>query len=120
MPWEPLPPRGEDVDPRAVGESLDRIARSLGVPAARALTGVFDGWEELVGPSVAARTRPLRIDGGALVIGVDDPAWATQLRWLEADLVARLAPVVGEGAVTRIEVRVQPRTGRPAGPAGTS
>jgi hypothetical protein len=42
-------------------------------------------------------------------VAVDDPAWATQLRWLEADLVTRLGEVLGEGEVARIEVRVQPR-----------
>jgi hypothetical protein len=42
------------------------------------------------------------------VVAVDEPAWATQLRWLEADLLARLNDVLGPGQVARIEVRVLP------------
>ncbi len=41
------------------------------------------------------------------VIGVTDPAWATQLRFLEATLLERLAGLDG-APVTTIEVRVRP------------
>jgi len=44
---------------------------------------------------------------GVLVVVVDDPAWATQLRWLESDLLARLATIAGEGTITQIQVRVR-------------
>ena len=40
------------------------------------------------------------------MVAVDEPAWATQLRWLEADLVTRLNEALGAGQVERIEVRV--------------
>ena len=105
--WSPLPGQGRE--PRKVGESLDRVASSLGVPHASTLSGVFASWAELVGEAVATRSRPVSLRDGTLVVAVDDPAWATQLRWLEADLVARLVEVLGEGEVARIEVRVQPR-----------
>jgi predicted nucleic acid-binding Zn ribbon protein len=44
-----------------------------------------------------------------LVVGVDDPAWATQLRFLESELLERLAAEFGPGEVTSIEVRVRRR-----------
>lgn len=105
--WKPLP---TDVpEPRPVGVSLDRVAAALGVPSASTIVTVFAAWPDLVGESVAARARPRTLKDGTLVVHVDEPAWATQLRWLEADLLARLAEVVGEGQVTRIEVRVAAR-----------
>ena len=105
--WSPLPGKGRE--PRKVGDSLDRVAASLGVPHASTLSGVFASWPELVGEAVAIHARPLSLRDGTLVVAVDDPAWATQLRWLEADLVARLVDVLGEDEVVRIEVRVAPR-----------
>jgi len=54
----------------------------------------------LPGAAVRARCR--------LVVDVDQPGWATQLRYLETDLLARLAAVAGPGAVRSIEVRVRP------------
>jgi len=105
--WKPLP--GDRPDPRPVGESLDRVASSLGVDRAATLAGVFASWEEMVGASVAQHTRPRSLREGTLVVTVDEPAWATQLRWLEADLLARLAEALGPGQVERIEVRVDQR-----------
>ena len=103
--WSPLP--GEVPEPKRVGESLDRVAAALGVPLASTLSGLFSLWPEVVGESVAEHTRPGSLRDGTLVVAVDQPAWATQLRWLEADLVARLAEVLGPGRVERIEVQVR-------------
>jgi predicted nucleic acid-binding Zn ribbon protein len=89
-----------------VGEGLDRVAASLGVPEAAVLPAVFGGWEGLVGVRVAAHARPRSLRDGVLLIAVDEPAWATQLRFLEADLLGRLDDRLGPGRVTRIEVRV--------------
>jgi predicted nucleic acid-binding Zn ribbon protein len=100
--------RGDGSGPRRVGESLDRVTGSLGVPSSSALETVFARWEEVVGASVAAHARPRSMRDSVLVVAVDDPAWATQLRFLESDLLARLADAVGEGRLTAIEVRVAP------------
>ena len=96
-----------------MGASLDRVAASLGVPRASTLSTVFAAWPELVGESVASHARPRSLRDGTLVVAVDEPAWATQLRWLEADLLTRLAEVLGPDQVARIEVRVA-TPGRPA------
>jgi predicted nucleic acid-binding Zn ribbon protein len=79
------------------------------VPRASTLSRVFASWPELVGEAVAAHARPRSLRAGTLVVAVDEPAWATQLRWLEADLVGRLTEVLGEGQIDRIDVRVLPR-----------
>jgi predicted nucleic acid-binding Zn ribbon protein len=68
---------------------------------------VFSRWEEAVGAGVAAHARPVSLNDGVLVVAVDQPGWATQLRYLSADLLLRLADVAGEGVVRRIEIRVE-------------
>lgn len=105
-PVSPLP-GGQGPGPRRVADSLDRLMASLGGPRASVLTAVFASWAELVGPTVAAHARPRSLRRGVLVVVVDDPGWATQLRWLEPDLLARLADAAGEGVVNSIEVRVR-------------
>jgi predicted nucleic acid-binding Zn ribbon protein len=110
--WRPLPLPGapdEGRPPRPVAESLDTMARRLGVPAARDLSRLFDRWHELVGSAVAARTEPLSLVRGVLTVAVDQGAWAAQLGWLEADLLQRFAEVLGPGVVTSMRVRVRPR-----------
>ena len=49
-----------------------------------------------------------KLDGDRLVVEVDDPAWATQLRFLEGTMRTRLAEVAG-ASIERIEVRVARR-----------
>lgn len=103
-------------DPMPVSASIDRILQSLRAPARAQVQGVFGRWEELVGPQIAAHVTPVRLEGDLLVVEVDDPAWATQVKMLSSDLRHRLA----EGAdvtIARIEVQVRsarrtPRNGR--------
>jgi predicted nucleic acid-binding Zn ribbon protein len=111
-PWRPLPGRDPEQIPRVVGESLAGLARRLGAPAPSLLTAVFNRWEEVVGPAVAAHARPVSLNRGVLVIGADQPAWASQLRYLGADLLARLSALSKEGEIERVEIKVIPPKGR--------
>jgi predicted nucleic acid-binding Zn ribbon protein len=83
------------------------LVRQLGGRAGVATAKIFSGWAEAVGPSVAAHAEPLALHGATLVVGVDAPAYATQLRLLAPQLLARLGDLVGVGAVDAIEVRVR-------------
>jgi predicted nucleic acid-binding Zn ribbon protein len=98
-------------EPIPLSASLDRVVRSLRGPDRHQVGGVFGRWEEVVGEPVAAHVRPLRLDDRVLVVEVDDPAWATQVEFLSAQLRGRLAEVV-QVEVDRIEVRVAGRGGR--------
>jgi predicted nucleic acid-binding Zn ribbon protein len=68
---------------------------------------VFSRWEEVVGPGIAAHATPRSLTDGVLVVGVDQPGWATQLRYLTNDLLQRLKEVAGPGVVGRIDIRVE-------------
>jgi predicted nucleic acid-binding Zn ribbon protein len=105
----PLPTSdGADRMPRPVKEPLERLMRSMGAPATDVVATVFDRWPELVGPQVAAHSKPIALRSGTLVIAVDDPAWASQLGWLESKLLEQLNDALDEGQVSAIEVRVRP------------
>ena len=107
MAWQSEPVSNE---PIRLGDSLHQVVRELrpesgaAAPAA-AIGGVFGRWEEAVGETVAAHVQPVKLDGTTLVVRVDDPAWATQLKFLEDTLRRRLHEVAG-ARVERIEVRV--------------
>ena len=104
-------------DPVPIGDSLDKVVRSLrnddsattspGQTAGQ-MGGVFGRWAEAVGDAVAAHVKPVKLDGTKLIVEVDDPAWATQLRFLETTLKQRLLDVAGATIVT-VEVRVKGR-----------
>ena len=98
-----------DDDLHDVTDSLELVVRSLRGAGAKATAGVFGRWEDVVGEHVAVHARPVALDDGRLVVEVDEPGWATQLRYLETQLLERLAVVAGVGAVRSIEVRVRRR-----------
>ena len=66
---------------------------------------VFGNWAQIVGPDLAAHTRPDGFADGELVIAADSTAWATQVRLLASMLVRRLNAELGEGTVRRVKVR---------------
>ncbi|HWE88603.1 MAG TPA: DciA family protein [Pseudonocardiaceae bacterium] len=65
---------------------------------------VFAKWAALVGADVAEHTRPVQLRDGELVVQADSTAWATQLRLLQRQLIARIAKGIGDGVVRRIKV----------------
>jgi predicted nucleic acid-binding Zn ribbon protein len=109
MAWRPLP--GGPSAPVRLGDTIDRVLGRLGSPPRAGVEVVFDRWSEVVGEAMAARTRPASIDGETLVVSCDDPALTTHVRFLEPQLVGRLAELAGERHITRVEVRVDRRRG---------
>jgi predicted nucleic acid-binding Zn ribbon protein len=88
---------------------LPDFANRVGGASPAVLSAVFTRWEEIVGAPVAAHAWPLSLTRGVLVVGVEHPGWATQLRFMTADIVARVAAVSGADAVDRVEIKVGPR-----------
>ena len=95
----------ERSEPRQLKDGLDAVVRSLKVSSVDTVQGVFARWEDAVGPAVAAHVRPVKLDGAVLVVEVSEPGWATQLRYLEQDVIERLHTIAG-ARVERLEVRV--------------
>lgn len=100
-----------DTNPIPISSSLDGVIRSLRGPSRKAVSGLFGRWNEAVGDQVAEHVTPLKLDEGVLVVQVDDPAWATQVKFLAGTIIERL-DAVAEVKVDRIDVRVDPRSAR--------
>lgn len=106
--WRDLP-RPVAKPPRRLSTSLDRVARTLGAPSAAVLAAVFDRWDEIAGPTLAARSRPLWLADGTLVVGVGEPAAATEVRYRGSEILDRVAEAAGARVADRLEVRVRAR-----------
>jgi hypothetical protein len=112
MSWVPPPRsrrgrRGTD-QPVRFSDSVGVVMRSLGMSSSgEVLARLFSQWDDMVGPSMAAHVRPSRVEDDSLVVMVDHPAWATQIRLLAPELLLKIGELVGAGAPTRLEVRVQ-------------
>ena len=100
-------------DPVPISSSLDGVVRSLRGPSRAAVGGLFGRWEDAVGAQVASHVKPVKLDEGVLVVEVDDPAWATQVKFLGPTIMQRLVEVA-DVRIDRIEVRVERRSSRGA------
>ena len=91
-----------------ISDALGAVSERLGTPRPDVLAVLFGRWEEIVGPAMAAHVRPARLHEGTLVLHADHPAWATQVRHLTAEILARARDACGaEGAPERVDVRVR-------------
>jgi predicted nucleic acid-binding Zn ribbon protein len=87
--------------------SLEALLDDLGSAPVRATTSLLERWPEVVGPELAAHTEPVGVRDEVLVVHADDPAYGERLAWAERRLVERLVVVLGEGVVSRVEVRTR-------------
>jgi predicted nucleic acid-binding Zn ribbon protein len=116
--WRSARPAASERDPRPVADSLDGVTRAWGAPRAQLVAAVFAHWEQLVGPDIAAHAQPRSLRDGVLVVAADQPAWATQLRYMATDLLARVRSEVAAEEITEIQIRVgagAPSEGRNSG-----
>lgn len=93
-------------DPKPLASSLEQLLGNLNAPSVDVLDVVFREWASIVGPDLAVHTTPGLIDGDLLTVTADDPAWATEFRWLEAEVVKRLAEATGTDRIQHVQVRV--------------
>jgi predicted nucleic acid-binding Zn ribbon protein len=96
--------RPDDRDPQPLGRLASRVVADRGWAERLSGGAVFGRWAELVGPEVAQHAAPVSLREGELTVQAVSTAWATQLRLLQRDLLARIAAGVGRGVVVRLRI----------------
>ncbi|MBB5775970.1 DUF721 domain-containing protein [Nonomuraea sp. NPDC050451] len=108
-------PRRESGDPQLFGRAIADLLADRGWERSAAVGGVFGRWIDIVGPDLAAHTKPESFEDGEVLIVADSTAWATQVRLLARTLVRRLNEELGDGTVTKVKVRGPQNGPRPSG-----
>lgn len=91
-------------DPHVLGSLVEGFVVDQGWQAQLAHARVFAGWDQLVGPDIAAHCTPVSLREGELRVSAQSTAWATQLRLLASALLGRLVAELGPELVTRIVI----------------
>ncbi len=94
----------DDRDPQPLGRLAARLSAERGWAKQLASGQVFGRWARLVGEDVAEHATPVSLGDGVLTVQAESTAWATQLRLLQRQLLAKIAAGVGEGVVTKLKV----------------
>ncbi|HPX37024.1 MAG TPA: DUF721 family protein [Mycobacterium sp.] len=100
--WSGPGPDGRD--PQPLGRLSREIANSRGWSGRVAEGTVFAEWPTVVGEQIAGHATPTSLRDGVLHVAAESTAWATQLRMVQAQLLAKIAAAVGDGVVTTLKI----------------
>lgn len=99
------PARPTADDPTPFGTAIDELLADRGWQGDAAVAAVTADWDATVGAELAAHCRPVSLRAGTLTISAESTAWATQIRLLSAQLIARIGESFGEGLVRSVVVQ---------------
>ena len=97
-------PGPDSRDPQPLGSVTRELARSRGWSGRVAEGSVFGRWSVVVGEQIAAHATPMSLNDGMLTVSAESTAWATQLRMVQAQLLAKIAAAVGDGVVKALKI----------------
>ncbi len=96
--------RADARDPVLAAAAVESVLQSRGWHPQIAVHTVTGRWDEIVGPAIAAHAQLDGFTDGVLQVRCDSTAWATQLRLLVPELLARLTEEAGPDLVRSIVV----------------
>ncbi len=102
---QPNQTRARNDDPQPLGEALDELINARGWSTEVNLHHLLGRWPALVGPVNADHSHPEHYAAGVLTVRTDSTAWATSMRMIAPQLVAKLNEQLGQGTVTRVVVK---------------
>ncbi|MDN5757731.1 MAG: DUF721 family protein [Tomitella sp.] len=91
--------------PQSLGTLAASIASRRGWTQQVATGTILGCWDEVVGDEIAEHATPTALNDRVLNITAESTAWATQLRLMQAQILAKIARAVGHGVVTSLRIR---------------
>ena len=93
-------------DPGSFAALLSREIRRQGWEENVGVRRLMQDWEHLVGPKIAAHTRPVKFDekNKFLHVQSDSTPWATQLRLIQATILKKIAQELGPDVVVELKI----------------
>ncbi len=92
--------------PRGVSQLLDNLRLPASVKDHLKHSEVWTRWIEIVGPELSRVTSPLELKSKTLIVTVVHQAWAQQLHFLKASLLAKIRVVCEDAQISDIYFRV--------------
>ncbi|RPA64723.1 DUF721 family protein [Gordonia oryzae] len=91
-------------DPQPFGRLVGGLARERGWQPRIAEGTLFGMWEQIVGSDISAHATPTSLRDNVLYIQAESTAWATQLRYVQSQILAKIATAIGDGMVTSLKI----------------
>lgn len=99
-----------------LSKALPQILQQLNLGERLREGRIMDLWADVVGPTVAERSRPVKCRDGILTVAVSSSVWLQQLTMMRRDIVRMFAERIGPQAITDIQFTALGWSERPADP----
>ncbi|TSD99250.1 DUF721 family protein [Skermania sp. ID1734] len=96
--------RPDDRDPQRLGALAGAIAKNRGWSGRVAEGTVLGRWIQVVGSEIADHAEATALRDGVLHVAAESTAWATQLRLMQTQILAKINAAVGNGVVTSLHI----------------
>lgn len=94
--------------PEKLSGALSRALKGLDLEARMREATAMALWPEIVGEVTAAKSHPLHVNRGTMVVAVASSAWANQLNLLKPKLLAAIEQRLGPGVIRDLRWRTGP------------
>ena len=91
-------------DPQTLASVTRDVAKKRGWSPRVAEGAVFGRWPAVVGSNIADHATPTNLREGVLTVAAESTAWATQLRIIQSQVLAKIAAEVGDGVVISLRI----------------
>lgn len=98
-------PGPDSRDPQPLAGLLGGVIKANSNPGELMRATIAARWATIVGATLADHCNPTTLTNGELTIQCESTAWATQVKMLAPQLVAKINQAVGQGSVTRVRAQ---------------
>ena len=91
-------------DPQTLASVTRDVAKKRGWSSRVAEGTVLGRWPAVVGSNIADHATPTNLSDGVLTVAAESTAWATQLRIIQSQVLAKIAAEVGDGVVNSLRI----------------
>ncbi len=91
-------------DPQPLSRATRDLTKKQGWTPRVAEGAVFGRWATVVGSEISEHASPTGLREGVLSVTAESTAWATQLRLIQSQVLAKIAAEVGDGVVTSLRI----------------
>ncbi|MFH0982921.1 MAG: DUF721 domain-containing protein [Planctomycetota bacterium] len=112
MAAKPHTGRNRDRIAASIGDIIPGVMKQLGLDKHLWEQAILSEWPALVGPQVAAHTRPGRIERGTLFVFVSHSTWLNELsRYGKKEMLENLQKRFGADKIKSIRLQLDPDPG---------
>lgn len=85
-----------------LGHLIEDLIRSFGLERKVKENQVIVRWPEIVGPRIAERATPERVEAGKLFVRVRSATWRSELFLLKPRIIEKIDSEIGRGIINDI------------------